>query len=102
MGWMVCGAEPTASPRRVGVVFWALGALCSQRPQGRQRTQLSLEHFEEDRQPGWAAVCLACSRGPLGFRRPCVPPQAGAHTHPATGLNRELAIVKPLTVGAYW
>ena len=30
---------------------------------------------------------------------PCVPLEAGAETHPASVLNPELAIFKPLTVG---
>lgn len=71
------------------MVFWARGGLCSQTPHGRQKTQQSLERFEADWQPGWAAVCLEGLRGSLGLRRPCVPPEAGAETHPASVLTRE-------------
>ena len=44
---------------------------------------MSFQDFEMDSQPGWVAVCLECLKDSLGFRMPCVPPEAGAETHGA-------------------
>ena len=86
-----------AEPTGFSVYSWAPGTLCSKMLHVRQRAQLSLQHFDVDWQPGWEAVGLECLKYSLGFRIPCIHPEAGAETHTASELYRHLAIVKPLT-----
>ena len=52
------------------------------------------------RQPDRVTVALESLRDSLGIGMPWVPPEAGEETHTASVLNGELAIFKPLTVGA--
>lgn len=51
-----------------------------------------------DLQPGRVAERFECLRVSLGFRLPWVPPEAGAGTLAASGLQGELAIFRPLSV----
>ena len=54
--------------------------------------------LEVEWQPGWGAVGCECWKHFLGCGVPWVPLEAGAQTHTASGLDRELALVKPLPV----
>ena len=68
----------THSKQVLLVVFWAPGTLCSKMTHVRQRTHVSLQNLELDLHPGWLRGCLKCLKYSLGFRMPCVPPDAGA------------------------
>ena len=59
---------------------------------------MSLPDLEVDGQPGWVAVGFEGLKHVLGFGVPWIPLEAGAQTHTASGLDRELALVKPLPV----
>ena len=102
LGLMACGAEPeppTASTQRMcGCFLVPRDSLLQDTSCQVDGTGVSLPDLEVDGQPGWVAVGVKFLKHFLGFGVPWVPLEAGTQTHTASGLDRELATVKPLPV----
>ena len=64
-------------------------------PHVRQKKTSVPSALDVDLQPGWLADHLECLSVSLGFRLPCVLPEAGAGTHTLSVLIHVLGIVKP-------
>lgn len=67
-------------------------------PHVRQKKTSVPSALDVDLQPGWLADHLECLSVSLGFRLPCVLPEAGAGTHTLSVLIHMLEIFKPLIV----
>ena len=75
-------------------MFWAPGTLLQDASCQAEETGVP-SALDVDLQPGQLAEHLECLRVSLGFRLPCVLPEAGAGAHTLSVLIHVLGIVKP-------
>ena len=75
--------------------------LCSKTPPVRQRTQVSLQHFEVDWEPVWVAVCFESLKYSLGLGITCFPPEQEQRPSQQMCCYHELALFHHLSIGGF-